>query len=62
MLRVPLLMALSVLFSGIFSAIVASVCINRLGMLEGHAMGVLFITGMVTFLGLTFLIYRLGYY
>ena len=55
-------MALSVLFSGIFSAIVANVCIHVLGMLEGHAFGVLLMTGMVTFLTLTFLIYRLGYY
>lgn len=62
MLRGPLLMVLSVLLSGFFSAIVANVSIHVLGMDEGHAMGVLTITGMVTFLLLTFLIYRLGYY
>ena len=62
MLRGPLLMALSVLFAGIFSAIVANVCITFGGMLEGHAMGVMFITGMVTFLGLTFLIHWFGFY
>lgn len=62
MLRGPLLMVLSVLFSGIFSAIVANVCIHFLGILEGHAFGVLLITGMATFLGLTFLINWLGYY
>ncbi|MBA2116187.1 hypothetical protein [Bremerella alba] len=62
MLRGPLLMIVSVIFSGMFSAIVANLCVESLGMLEGHAMGVMFITGMATFLGLTFLIYWLGYY
>jgi len=62
MLRGPLLMLGSVLFSGMFSAMVALFCTNVLGMLEGHAYGVLMISGMATFLGLTFLIYKLGYY
>lgn len=62
MLRGPLLMLLSVLLSGFVSAIVANVSIHWLGMNEEHAMGVLTITAMATFLSLALLIYRLGYY